>query len=71
MPSIEAGYGAIMLELSVEEGDIRALFLDISSNYGYLGTLDNNGPTLLYADNPTDIGLVKLGETGYRRILER
>lgn len=69
MPSIEAGYGAIVVELSVEKGDIKALFLDISSNYGYLGTLDDNGPTLLYAAKPTDIGAVKLGEMGYRRSL--
>lgn len=56
------GYGGLVMELEVDEGDIRALFIDVSVNYGYLATLDDNGPTLVYSDVPTEIASVNLGE---------
>lgn len=60
--SSTAGYGGLLLGLSVEEGDIRALFVDISANYHHFETLDNYGPTLVYSDSPTELTDVVLGE---------
>ena len=36
-----------MISLSVEEGSIRALFLEIDDSYGSLGTLNDNGPVVV------------------------
>ena len=56
------GYGAVLLGLRTGMGDIRALFLDISVNYGLLSTLHDHGPTLVDADRVTSLGSVNVGE---------
>lgn len=59
--SYDTGYGGVLFELSAEAGDIRALFIDVAANYGYLETLDDYGPTLISAGTTTYIGTVTLG----------
>lgn len=56
------GYGGVVLELRTGMGNIRALFLDISVNYGLLSTLDDHGPTLVDANRDTSLGPVNVGE---------
>lgn len=55
------GYGGVLFELSTEAGDLRALFLDLAVDYGYLFTLDDFGPTLKSRDNNSHIGATALG----------
>eukprot|EP00904_Undaria_pinnatifida_P002817 jgi/Undpi1/12536/HiC_scaffold_6.g02205.m1 len=53
--SCPQGYGAVVLDLRTASGNIRALFLDISVNYGLLSTLDDHGPTLVDANRGTTL----------------
>lgn len=51
-----------MISLSVEEGSIRALFLEIDDSYDSLGTLNDHGPVVVSGD--ASVGSVALGEFG-------
>lgn len=52
-----------MVSLSVEEGSIRALFMEIDDSYGSnLGTLNDHGPVVVSGD--ASVGSVALGEFG-------
>lgn len=55
-----SGYGGVVITLSVEEGSIRALFLEVDESYNSLGTLNDNGPIVVSGD--VSLGSVTLGE---------
>ena len=52
----------MVLDLRTASGNIRALFLDISVNYGLLSTLDDHGPTLVDANRGTTLEGFSVGE---------
>ncbi|CAM9206723.1 unnamed protein product [Scytosiphon promiscuus] len=58
------GYGGIVIDLTVEEGALTALFLQIDDGFDSFSTLDDHGPTLAYSDQDTSITNVHLEEGG-------
>lgn len=57
------GYGGIIVDLTVEEGALTALFLQIDAGYENFLSLDDYGPALAYSDQDTYIANVHLGES--------
>lgn len=56
------GYGGVLFDLKANEGDLRALFLDVSASYGYLTSLDDYGASLVSPGRTSSLGSIALGE---------